>query len=327
MTMNDQGPEDPNLDQLMKLVLNDAEDPIEDLDPTEWPELNAEEAAVIEKLDISFLKKIQKAPALSSIEDPEPMATPNTSPIKICCRFCKGPFSRQEAVFCASCLAPHHVDCHQRHGQCSVLECGETQLVYSGPLPSRNKPLPLVFAAALGCLFGVAAMSFNSGEVKTTLPEKSVIEKQVLEKKEPKTQDPSKQEPVIHASASKPIELQIRALSLDFKPPQQGILLVPLSFDELFFHKVGWAEFWNIESQSNAIEQAALALQKLDYRIDELKSAMESSEAPVKLENRRVLHWLLKEIKRLDRDSEERVPGYLAGHLAYQPRYLTKLRE
>lgn len=329
MTTNDPKPEDPDLDFFMKLVLGDSEENAEDLDLTQLPELSPEEAAVIENVDLTFLKKMQKKPGSTPRVSPEHSIDSLTGPIKICCRFCKGPFARQEAVYCSSCLAPHHLDCHQRHGQCSVLECRETRVVYSQILQVKTKKMPLFVAAAMGCLFGVAAMALTSPN-KTVFvdPGKSLIEKRVLQKNQEKKQSPViKKKTVIHAATQKPIELQIRALALDFKPPQSGLLLVPMSFDELFFHKAGWSELWNIDSSNGALEEAALALQRLDYRIDELKAAVGSAGPGAKQENKRVLTWLLKEIRRLDRDSEERIPGYLGGHLAYKPRFLDKPRK
>ncbi|MDF1660856.1 MAG: hypothetical protein P1V97_03745 [Planctomycetota bacterium] len=326
--MNDPKPDDQDIDVLMKLVLNDSEDLLDDSEPAQWPELSPEEAAVIENVDLSFLKKMQKKPRPAAPILAEQSIGSLTGPIKICCRFCKGAFARQEAVYCASCLAPHHVDCHQRHGQCSVLECRERRVVYSQVLQLKTKKTPLLFAAVIGCLFGVAAMTWTGADTTDSLPKKSLVEQRLFQKSPDKKQSPmiDKKER-IQAATQKPIELQIRALALDFKPPQSGILLVPMSFDELFFHKVGWSELWNIDSTNGAVEEAALALQKLDFRIEELKAAVGSAGPGAKQENQRVLAWLLKEIRRLDRESEERIPGYLGGHLAFKPRVLDKPRK
>lgn len=49
--------------------------------------------------------------------------------IAISCSFCRGGLVRNDTVYCASCLAPHHHDCFAEHGRCSVMGCGETRVV------------------------------------------------------------------------------------------------------------------------------------------------------------------------------------------------------
>ncbi len=45
--------------------------------------------------------------------------------IALACVFCHGALPRDEAVYCASCLAPQHDDCFAAHGACAAPGCGE----------------------------------------------------------------------------------------------------------------------------------------------------------------------------------------------------------
>lgn len=49
--------------------------------------------------------------------------------ILVSCSYCRDGLERGATVYCASCLAPHHGDCFREHGRCSVMGCGETQIV------------------------------------------------------------------------------------------------------------------------------------------------------------------------------------------------------
>src|SRR5262249_28248916 len=56
---------------------------------------------------------------------PEKEAPPrelDSGVVAIACTFCKGRLPRAESVYCASCLAPHHVDCWDSHTKCAA--CG-----------------------------------------------------------------------------------------------------------------------------------------------------------------------------------------------------------
>src|SRR5277367_5765109 len=46
--------------------------------------------------------------------------------ILLACTFCHGGLDRKEAVYCATCLAPHHQDCIETHGRCAATGCSET---------------------------------------------------------------------------------------------------------------------------------------------------------------------------------------------------------
>jgi len=56
--------------------------------------------------------------------------------IALSCSFCRDGLVRAQAVYCASCLAPHHPDCWDEYGRCSVMGCGETRIVRPADLPA-----------------------------------------------------------------------------------------------------------------------------------------------------------------------------------------------
>jgi hypothetical protein len=49
--------------------------------------------------------------------------------IAVGCTFCHDFVEKPDAVFCASCLAPHHDECFVEHGRCSAPGCSETRTV------------------------------------------------------------------------------------------------------------------------------------------------------------------------------------------------------
>jgi hypothetical protein len=65
----------------------------------------------------------------------DPVRTAPTAVVSVSCSFCRGGLLRPEAVYCASCLSPHHPDCFEDHGRCSVMGCGETRIVRPADLP------------------------------------------------------------------------------------------------------------------------------------------------------------------------------------------------
>jgi len=81
--------------------------------------------------------------------------------IAVACSYCHDDLPRAEAVFCASCLAPHHEECFREHGLCSALGCDETLVVQAreaGRAPARRRRPWLAWAAAgLGGLAVAAA--------------------------------------------------------------------------------------------------------------------------------------------------------------------------
>ncbi|HZU96233.1 MAG TPA: hypothetical protein VFF73_05950, partial [Planctomycetota bacterium] len=78
--------------------------------------------------------------------------------VALACTFCHADLRRDEAAFCAGCLAPHHPDCFESHGRCSAPGCGETRTVE--PRERRPRRFPLIaLAVALAGGGAVAALS------------------------------------------------------------------------------------------------------------------------------------------------------------------------
>jgi outer membrane protein assembly factor BamB len=98
--------------------------------------------------------------------------------VLLACSFCHSGLVRSEAVFCASCLAPHHQDCFQEHGRCSAPGCGETQVVqpkHSMAPPPRRTRRAIILALCLGSGALVAAYrpiaeQFSSRETRDAYP-------------------------------------------------------------------------------------------------------------------------------------------------------------
>jgi len=63
------------------------------------------------------------------------------SRVVLSCSFCHDRMQRGDAVFCAACLAPHHQDCFEGHGACSMPGCDETETVRpsSAGEPTRRR--------------------------------------------------------------------------------------------------------------------------------------------------------------------------------------------
>lgn len=93
-----------------------------------------------------------------SREPPRPPEPATGLALGVRCTFCHDALSRAEAVYCASCLAPHHAGCFGEHGRCSAPGCAETASVRRGER-SRRAGAPLwSWALVLVLLGGVAAL-------------------------------------------------------------------------------------------------------------------------------------------------------------------------
>jgi hypothetical protein len=104
-------------------------------------------------------------------------ATPLGVRVILSCTFCHSVLRREEARFCASCLAPHHLDCFETHGRCSAPGCSETLLVEPRSVTKRAKPrrrwIAPVVALALGG--GVVAALDPFGARRATTPAPSAV--------------------------------------------------------------------------------------------------------------------------------------------------------
>lgn len=103
------------------------------------------------------------------------LAAPNTpTPLAVRCGYCHDRLARNQAVYCASCLAPQHRDCFAEHGRCVALGCGSARWVTPGRSSGRARRRPLVAPAALAaagavafCLAAGAAAAVAAGSPPT----------------------------------------------------------------------------------------------------------------------------------------------------------------
>ncbi len=68
--------------------------------------------------------------------------------VSLACSFCRGSLARDQAVFCAGCIAPHHRECFAEYGQCAILGCGSVRTVVSAPGRRRRAALVLAMIGA-----------------------------------------------------------------------------------------------------------------------------------------------------------------------------------
>jgi hypothetical protein len=84
--------------------------------------------------------------------------------IALACTYCHDHATRDEVLFCASCLAPHHRECFETHGRCTLPGCGETRTVRPADAPqapARRSRRWLAFPLLAGALGagGIAALA------------------------------------------------------------------------------------------------------------------------------------------------------------------------
>jgi hypothetical protein len=90
--------------------------------------------------------------------------------VAVGCAYCHDALAREEAAYCAACLAPHHRDCFSEHGQCCAPGCGETRYVESqiaGPRRPKVERRPRRFKV----LGGLAALLLLGGAAAAIVPE------------------------------------------------------------------------------------------------------------------------------------------------------------
>ena len=93
--------------------------------------------------------------------------------ISVACTICHGGIMRQEAVYCAACLAPHHPDCFAGHGRCGAPGCGEVRVVRAHV---ARRPLWSVVRVAAGIVFCLLA---GGGLALWTRPVEAPVEKKL----------------------------------------------------------------------------------------------------------------------------------------------------
>lgn len=76
--------------------------------------------------------------------------------VRLLCGYCKDGLQTTDALYCASCLTPHHGECYAEHGRCVAPGC-ESQAVVGAREATQLPPRPRrLWSAALGALGLVA---------------------------------------------------------------------------------------------------------------------------------------------------------------------------
>lgn len=84
----------------------------------------------------AFARIRARIAAAQAGDEPVRAAEPDAQAlIALSCSFCRGALVRADAVYCASCLAPHHPECWREYGRCSVMGCGEPRVVRPSERP------------------------------------------------------------------------------------------------------------------------------------------------------------------------------------------------
>ncbi|MDF1666002.1 MAG: hypothetical protein P1V97_29870, partial [Planctomycetota bacterium] len=88
--------------------------------------------------------------------------------ITLSCCYCHDSLARSQAVYCASCLSPHHGECFAEHGLCSAIGCRELKTVAprleikASPRRLRSKPKYIAGSIIFLAFATVAALQVNS---------------------------------------------------------------------------------------------------------------------------------------------------------------------
>lgn len=132
--------------------------------PGVWARLEARIAA--DRAALAADAKPRSEPEPAAAEEPVPGSPPRLAPrIALGCTFCHAEVLRREAVFCGSCLAPHHESCFLQHGRCSAPGCTETRTVRPRETQVRAPARPSVLRGPLVAIFlatGVAALTLTA---------------------------------------------------------------------------------------------------------------------------------------------------------------------
>jgi hypothetical protein len=108
--------------------------------------------------------------------------------VAVGCVYCKDALAREEAVYCAACLAAHHKECFEEHGRCTAPGCGETRFVESRvsgtrPRPRRRRPPRLVVIGLVGAALigGAAALAPTKPHLHVTRGARGAVDLDVSE--------------------------------------------------------------------------------------------------------------------------------------------------
>lgn len=125
----------------------------------------------------------EPAPKKDAPTAPEPGPDPRAvdavgKKIALACSYCHDRATRDEVLFCASCLAPHHRECFETHGRCTLPGCGETRTVRPADAPqapARRSRRWLAFPLLAGALGagGIAALALTPSLTVVRTPSKA----------------------------------------------------------------------------------------------------------------------------------------------------------
>lgn len=123
-----------------------------------------------------------------------------TLTVHVSCVFCHDRLGRPEAVYCASCLAPHHAGCFSQHGRCAVRGCEDARFVRPVDLaqvaPRRRLRWPWLLSAAAVSV-GAAALVADRRAGPDPLP--------VVLEVPPRPAPPAELDPVVATVVGQPI--------------------------------------------------------------------------------------------------------------------------
>lgn len=129
------------------------------------------------------------APASAPV-DPEAVESVRRR-VALSCSFCRDRCAREDVVYCAECLAPHHLECFRTHGRCCLPGCETTRFVRpqeadgGEPPPALVPPRPrpgllrrmAISLSAAAVLGGVAALTIPSRkQVHSAAPVPTLVE-------------------------------------------------------------------------------------------------------------------------------------------------------
>ena len=76
-----------------------------------------------------LLAELRSKLAERSASAPEP----SEIGVRLLCGYCHDGLQSDEALYCASCLTPHHSECYAEHGRCVAVGCEGRSVVGAAP--------------------------------------------------------------------------------------------------------------------------------------------------------------------------------------------------